>query len=431
MALDGAFAFADGSRVLFSQLLALSAPDGNQVWINVAKTGQWDGHPAGAFKFTADVFDRILSNAAGRSTPINCDYEHQTFRKGTTGPIPSSGQIVKLERRGDELWALVELTARAAQMVRDGEIRSCSPVIEFESKDRVSGKDIGPEMLSLALTNDPFQDGLHPIRLTRSADMADATTDDTKPKDDEKKDEPTKLADPQVTDDGAGADDSVDANSVFDAIAEAAGGDKAAVLAVFADNMEAIVKMVQDHLAKGDGNPSEGKAMSRITAVAGDMRALRIELKQSATEVRALTARLEKAESQLRTDADKAKAEKDSSVKAHVLSLQKTGHVGPKQEDIDDAVYLFSSDWARGERTYARQVVPLGEPDSKDERNPKAVTAVTMDNLSDLEKATVTALSGMNMAKPEQTRLLTLLREGKTATEAARTIAAERGGKAT
>lgn len=432
MALDGAFAFADGSRVLFSQLLTLSAPDGNQVWINVAKAGQWDGHPAGAFKFTADVFDRILANASGRSTPINCDYEHQTFRKGTTGPIPSSGKIVKLERRGDELWALVELTSRAAQMVRDGEIRSCSPVIEFESKDRVSGKDIGPEMLSLALTNDPFQDGLHPIRLTRSADMADATaTDDTKPKPEEKpKDEPTKLADPQVTDDGSGADDSVDANSVFDAIAEAAGGDKAKVLAVFADNMEAIVKMVQDALAKGDGNPSEGKAMSRITAVAGDMRALRIELKQSATEVRALTARLEKAETQLKIDADKAKSEKDASVKAHVLSLQKTGHVGPKQEDVDDAVYLFSSDWARGERTYARQVVPLGEPDSKDERNAKATTAVTLDNLSEQEKATVTALSAMNMAKPEQTRLLTLIREGKSATEAAQTIAAERGGKA-
>lgn len=434
MALDGAYAFVEGSRVLFSHLVALSAPDGNQVWINVANAGAWNGHPDGPFEFTPEVFDTIVANSLPRETPINCDYEHQTFAVMSSGPKPSSGKIIRLERRGDELWALAELTPRAVELVKNGEYRSCSPVIAFKSKDRVSNKDIGPEMLSLALTNDPFQDGLHPIRLTRSADMADATPED------KTKQGATQMAAPtadeatpaeESTESAAEKQSEVDANSVFDAIAEAAGGDKAAVLAVFADNMESIVKMVQDHLAKGDGNPSEGKAMSRITAVAGDMRTLRIELKQSATEVRALTARLEKAELQLKVDADKARAEKDSSVKAHVLSLQKTGHVGPKQEDIDDAVYLFSSDWARGERTYARQVVPLGEPDSKDERNPKADTAVTMDNLSDLEKATVTALSAINMAKPEQTRLLTLIREGKSATEAAQTIAAERGGKAT
>lgn len=432
MALDGAYAFVEGSRVLFSQLVALSAPDGNQVWINVAKAGQWDGHPRGAFKFDAAVFDAIVANSLPRETPINCDYEHQTFAAMSSGPKPSSGKIIKLERRGDELWALAELTPKAVELVKNGEYRSCSPVIEFESKDRVSGKDIGPEMLSLALTNDPFQDGLHPIRLTRSADMA-APEDKTKQGATQMAAPPADEGTPaeESTESPAEAQSEVDANSVFDAIAEAAGGDKAAVLAVFADNMEAIVKMVQDALAKGDGNPSEGKAMSRITAVAGDMRALRIELKQSATEVRALTARLEKAESQLKVDADKAKSEKDASVKAHVLSLQKTGHVGPKQEDVDDAVFQFSHDWARGERTYSRQVVPLGEPDSKDERNPRAATAVTMDNLSDLEKATVTALSAINMAKPEQTRLLTLIREGKSATEAAQTIAAERSGKAT
>lgn len=428
---QAAYALTGDSRRLIAPLVLLAAEaSSNQVWINVANAGEWEGHPAGPFRFTADVFDRIIANATGRSTPINCDYEHQTFKKGVSGAVPSSGKILKLERRGDELWALAELTPRAAQLVRDGEYRSCSPVIEFDSKDRVSGKDIGPEMLSLALTNDPFQDGLAPIRLTRSADMAD----DPKPKDDKATCMATPAAEGTPAEESAESpaeeQNEIDANSVFDALAEAAGADKAAVLAAIADNMDAIVKLVQDKLSSGDGNASEGKAMSRIAAQAGDIRTLRTELRVKDKTLVQLTARLEKLEAKHAADLADASAKEGERVKAHVLSLQKTGHVGPTSEDVDDAVALFSSNWERAARTYSRQVIPLGEPEGGEERNRKSTIAdVTTDQLSEVERATVVALSAIGMNTKEQTRLLSLLREGKSAGEAAKVITAERSEK--
>lgn len=421
---------------MFARLVTLDAlsedESPNRLWINVARTGEWKGHPRGPFQFTGEIFDQIIANAERRQTPINCDYEHQTFKPYVTGAVPSSGHILKLERRGDELWALVELTPRAAQHVRAGEYRSCSPVIEFDSKDRASGDDVGPEMLSLALTNDPFQDGLAPYRLTRSDAMSDLTDEEKKKAAAaahvtaaEKKEEavaaptvmsaeemPKKpvecadtvaLADPpahQVADSAsetaAAADysaegDDVDADAVFGAIADAAGAGKAEVLAAIADNIDAFVGLIQDSLSKGD-QPAKGeaKAMSRLVDHGKDIRALSIELKQSSAQVTALSERLAAAEAQLKATREKAAQEKAEALLKHCLSLQASGHVGPEKQDLDDAVYMFSQDYERASRAYSRQIVPVGKPDSEDERNNKAGGGpVTLDNLSDKEKQTV------------------------------------------
>jgi phage I-like protein len=428
---------------LFSRLVTFDAQQADvagdqKLWINIARTGEWKGHPRGPFEFTTAVFDQIIANASRRTTPINCDYEHQTFKSGLRGAVPSSGHVLKLERRGDELWALVELTPAAARHVRDGEYRSCSPVIEFEATDRASGDDIGPEMLSLALTNDPFQDGLVPYRLTRSEAMAEPI-DEKKKAEDEKAlsataapaakektaadhaadaalsaseaaksaaalsggtpaDQQVALAEPAAEADVAAAaedaaddaGDDVDANSVFDALAEAAGMSKSEVLAKMADNIDEFVAVIQG---------GKAKTMS-ANDNSGDIRALRIELGQSSKTVKALTSRLEAAESKLKATEDKAKADKEASIKAHVLSLQGQGKVGPEDQDIEDAVFMFSQNWERAARTYSKQIVPLGKPETEDERNPKAtVTAVTLDNLSDKELRTVNFMIDSGIAK--------------------------------
>lgn len=449
---------------MFARLTLLSAPDaeGNRrVWINVARAGEWKGHPRGPFEFTAEVFDQIIANAERRKTPINCDYEHQTFKPSVSGAVPSSGHIVKLERRDDTLWALVELTARAAQHVRDGEYRSCSPVIEFDAKDRASGEDVGPEMLSLALTNDPFQDGLVPYRLTRSVSMSVELTDEEKKKasaaahvtaaekkpeepaemsatpaapaavtladdkpaekteEEKKKEEAVQMADPVAEADAAAAaaaegaaDGDVDADAVFEAIADAAGKGKAEVLEYIADNIDAFVGMIQDGLAKGDA----GKAtpMSRTVDQSANIRALSIELKQRDEQVKALTARMVAAENQLKADRDRAEADKSASIKAHVLSLQKTGHVGPTDQHVDDAIWLFTQDRARAERAYSTKLVPVGAPDTEDERNPKATTnTVTLDNLSERELNTVNFLVRTGIAQDDALKTVGAQRAGK------------------
>jgi phage I-like protein len=419
---------ADGP-VRLSYLVALAfggSGAGNEVWINIAKVGEWQGHPRGPFQFTPAVFDQIVANTQSRVTPINCDYEHQTFRK-LTGGIPSAGKIIRVERRGDELWALAELTDRAASMVRAGEYRTCSPVIEFDSKDRVSGKDIGPELLSLALTNDPFQDGLHPIKLTRIAMAETAADDDKKKKEADAAalsstagaptagggvtvtvtpqggisaaptggDETSTvtLADPPTAApaDAESADDAgVDANAVFDSIAEAAGVDKATVLGWLADNLDQLVNMIQAGVAKDGTAADNSKAMSRIAAAVGDLRALKVELRvkdqtveKLNSQVVALTSRLEQVEKQ-HID------EKAASIKAHVLSLQAKGFVGPEAQDVEDACFLFSQNHERAARTYGRQIVPVGTMQTDDERNPNVPSGpVTLDSLSDKERATV------------------------------------------
>ena len=104
------------------------------------------------------------------------DYEHQSMKAGT-GPAPAAGWVQKLSivdgKNGAELWATVEWTEKAAQMIRAGEYKFCSPVIDWESTDRKTGKSVGAELLNLALTNNPFLDGHKPIELTRVSAMAE------------------------------------------------------------------------------------------------------------------------------------------------------------------------------------------------------------------------------------------------------------------
>lgn len=446
MIIDSVCASAAGSPQRLSYLVSLAFGDGgagNQVWINIAKVGEWNGHPRGPFQFTPEVFDQIVANTQARVTPINCDYEHQTF-KSLTGAIPSSGRILKVERRGDELWALAELTDRAAQMVRAGEYRTCSPVIEFDAKDRVSGKDIGPELLSLALTNDPFQDGLHPIHLTRTA-MAEQATPEEKKKDDASRMStpaavpagavpavvhvmpaapaemaakppvpPPHAAEGTPTEEAAEspADEQseVDANAVFDSLAEAAGVDKASVLGWLADNLDKVVNMIQAAVGQDGTAADNSKAMSRVAAAVCDIRTLKVESRVKDKTITDLTVRLTASEARLEQIEQKHRAENEARIKSHVVELQKTGFVGPEQQDQDDAVFLFSQNWDRATRTYSRQIVPLGKPETEDERNSQATGPVTMSSLSDKEKATVEMMISAGVAEDKALQKITTRR---------------------
>ena len=135
-------------------------------WIQVAVEGSWDGHPMGAFEFTPDVFASILRNFDAQSNPVPLTYEHPDKSSGQ--PIPAAGWIHSLEVRGEALWAEVEFTKRSAEMVRAGEYKYCSVVVWFDSEDRATGDDIGPELLEVGLTNTPFLDGMEPITLSRA-----------------------------------------------------------------------------------------------------------------------------------------------------------------------------------------------------------------------------------------------------------------------
>lgn len=139
-------------------------------WVHLVYEGRWDGYDRGArsFEFDASVFDAVVANFARQANPVVFDFEHGTEYAPPGEPIPAAGWVHAVAREGDSLYAYVEWTDRAASMIEAGEYRFCSVVVDFESVDRKTGEEIGPRLISVALTNTPFIDGQQPIRLSMS-----------------------------------------------------------------------------------------------------------------------------------------------------------------------------------------------------------------------------------------------------------------------
>lgn len=162
------------------------------VWIQLAKSGDFAGHSAGKFSLNAIVFNEIVRNfEATENKLIPFDYEHASEQEPTSGSIPTSGApapgwVKQLEIRGAgptaQLWGLVEWGDQARNQIRSGEYKFLSPAIRFNSRDRVTGKPIGARLTSVALTNQPFLDGMMPVAAkdekTVGADLAAPGTHD-------------------------------------------------------------------------------------------------------------------------------------------------------------------------------------------------------------------------------------------------------------
>lgn len=140
------------------------------VKIQVAQVGHFKGHPAGPFSLTPQVFDEIVRNfrrEGGREIPI--DFEHASEADATSGSIPAGGApaqgwIRGLENRGEAgLWADVEWLPQARDMIRNKQYKFFSPAIRFESRDKITGQNIGARMTSGALTNQPYLPSLAPL----------------------------------------------------------------------------------------------------------------------------------------------------------------------------------------------------------------------------------------------------------------------------
>jgi hypothetical protein len=159
----------DGERDVFldgASITLADAAEAKPVWIQIAKTGAFKGHPAGAFELNATVFDEIIRNFnATENRRIPIDFEHATEADSSSGNIPSEGApaqgwICDLKVQGGNLWGLVEWLPKARELIRGGNYKFFSPAIRFGARDRVTGKQIGARMTSGALTNNPFLDGM-------------------------------------------------------------------------------------------------------------------------------------------------------------------------------------------------------------------------------------------------------------------------------
>ena len=306
----------------------------NTTWVNVARVGEWKGHGQGAFQLTKEVLHSFKKNFDEQANPMMVSWEHG-YVPGQ--PRDAAGWIRELAIRGNELWALVDFTDKAADKVRAKEYLFCSIVFKMNDKHREKGEPIGPTMHELGLTNTPFIDGLKPMELSRVAlaverktmkdteiikaaikDLGpDATTKqvmmwveaekskdaarsgevegdapaepeaETAASSDEDDKDDSKQLSTMLADDDAPAEETPDAEAeeaaaagAVRAIAEAAGLDLPTAIAMMQEKQEELVALLSGQAAK-EGGEAEAEATianSRAVALSNRVETLETEL---------------------------------------------------------------------------------------------------------------------------------------------------------
>lgn len=164
---------APGVAILLSEGDAPAV--GHTTWNQIARFGEFRGHPQGAFAFTPEVFAELTANfAATANGRVPVDYEHTSEvlpENAAQEGVPAVAWVVALDDRGPEgLWGAFEwVDAQAVEYVRAKRYLYLSPAVRFDATHRESGESIGARLTSVALTNHPFLDGMAPLTASETA----------------------------------------------------------------------------------------------------------------------------------------------------------------------------------------------------------------------------------------------------------------------
>jgi phage I-like protein len=113
------------------------APDGAfspPEWVHLIPAGTFSGRD-GRGPFTLDA-KAVLDAFAANGADLPIDYDHQSLTADEkAGPVPAAGWIKELQAREDGIWARVEWTPRAAELLANKEYRYLSPVFRYRTKD--------------------------------------------------------------------------------------------------------------------------------------------------------------------------------------------------------------------------------------------------------------------------------------------------------
>lgn len=138
-------------------LYALSNAQEKLSKVLVAIIGKWEGHSEGSFEVNTSVIEEMYTNFNNQDIDTVCDYEHQTLTGQTA---PASGWIKSLSIEDEKLFAHVDWTDKAKEMIKDKEYKYVSPVYQRGSTDSKTNKKLGWTLHSLSLTNRPFLEEL-------------------------------------------------------------------------------------------------------------------------------------------------------------------------------------------------------------------------------------------------------------------------------
>lgn len=177
-------------RVTLALDAALDEADANKpVWVQVAEEGEFNGYAGGAFKFDTAVFAELVSNfkkhpsyragadGTGTANVVAWDFNHASEQGATSGSIPISGapaqgwvRDLAVRMGADnkaELWALTQWLEPARSYIKEGRYQWASVTVVFNAIDPKSGVNVGSLLTSIALTNQPFIEGMTPLAAER------------------------------------------------------------------------------------------------------------------------------------------------------------------------------------------------------------------------------------------------------------------------
>lgn len=193
----GALRAMTSSNVDSCQLDAGEIPqDETPAWIQVAAEGLYKGHQSGEFTLDKGVFDELVRNfrahpaykagsdGYGTTNVIAFDWRHASEAPPAAGGAyaienqSAHGWARDLETRiaadgKAQLWALSVFFNPARKLIHEKRIQWTSVAIWPNATDPLTGSNIGWYMSSIALTNDPFIQGMQPIAASRMYDPYD------------------------------------------------------------------------------------------------------------------------------------------------------------------------------------------------------------------------------------------------------------------
>jgi phage I-like protein len=103
-------------------------------WVHLIPAGTFSGRD-GRGPFTLDA-QAVLAAYAANGADLPVDYDHQSLTaEEKAGPVPAAGWIKELQAREDGIWARVDWTPRAAELLAHKEYRYLSPVFRYQAKD--------------------------------------------------------------------------------------------------------------------------------------------------------------------------------------------------------------------------------------------------------------------------------------------------------
>lgn len=139
--------------------------------IQILRTGTWHHPQYGKFTITEEMLETMVTNfnevRPKAPTELVVDFEHLSAGD-VTDPKQgkAAGWIKSLVKENGGLFAMVAWTADAADAIKKKEFRFISPEFDLNYTDKETGKKVGPALISAALTNRPFLEGMQPVVLS-------------------------------------------------------------------------------------------------------------------------------------------------------------------------------------------------------------------------------------------------------------------------